>query len=99
MAALSLVSCAPAVFVGASTAGGVVAVDNRTVGSFIEDENIEITAKLELQREIGDAARYDVVSINRVAMVIGQAPDEALRNRIEKVVAGRGKRAQGHKQG
>ena len=85
---LSLVSCAPAIFVGASTAGGVVAVDNRSVGAFIEDENIEISSKIDLNDEIGDRARYDVVSINRVAMVIGQAPDDELRDRIEEIVSG-----------
>lgn len=87
LTSLALASCAPAVFVGASTAGGVVAVDNRTVGSFIEDENIEISAEFDLQDEIGDTARYEVVSINRVAMLIGQAPNDKVRDRMETVVA------------
>ena len=87
-AAISATSCAPIAFVGATTAGGVVAVDNRTVGSFVEDENIEISALLDLRDSIGDAARYNVVSINRVALVVGQAPDVETRERIERTIAG-----------
>ncbi len=86
-AALGLASCAPAIFGAATTAGGVVAVDNRTVGSFIEDETIEISSEYDLNQQIGDGARYDVVSINRVAMVIGQAPDDSTRDRIERIIA------------
>ncbi len=82
-----LSSCAPAVFVGATTAGGVIAADNRTAGSFIEDEAIEIKATLRLNDEIGDEARYSVFSINRVAMVVGQAPDDDVRNEIFKVIS------------
>ena len=85
-AAAGINGCAPILLVGATT-GGVAAVDNRTAGSFVEDEAIEIKAKTSLLQNIGGRARYDVVSLNRVVLLIGQAPDEELRQEIEDVVA------------
>lgn len=84
-AMLGLAGCAPVIFAGATT-GGVAALDNRTTGAFVEDEGIEIRAKKELLEQIGTRARYDVVSMNRVVLLIGQAPDEALKQEIEGIV-------------
>ena len=84
---VNLTSCAPAMFAGA-TASGMVAQDNRTTGSFIEDQAIEVKALAQLAQQVGDNARYSVVSINRVAMVLGQAPNEEIRNQIYDIVAG-----------
>ena len=87
LVALSMVACAPAIFLGATTAGGVVAVDNRTVGAVIEDSGIEIKATLRLGEVIGDRARYSVVSINRVVLVVGQASDQQTKEEIEQIIA------------
>lgn len=81
-----LSSCAPILF-GGAVSGGVVATSNRTTGAFIEDEGIEIKSLRILVQEIGDQARYSVVSINRVVLVVGQAPDDDLRNKIINIVS------------
>lgn len=84
--AFLLSSCAPVLFVGAAT-GGVVAASERTAGAFLEDAGIELKAARDLDREIGDRARYSVTSINRVVLVTGQAPDNAVKNKITEVVS------------
>ena len=82
---LSSCTTGPFIFAGATT-GGVMAADNRTAGSFIEDQTIELAALVDLRNEVGDWARYSVTSMNRIALVVGQAPNEEVRDQIESIV-------------
>lgn len=85
VAAAFLPACAPIGF-GVATTGGVMASDNRTAGSFIEDERIEITSMVDLRNEVGEWARFSVVSMNRIALVVGQAPNEETRAKMGEIV-------------
>ena len=84
-AAALLPACAPFGF-GVATTGGVMATDNRTAGSFIEDQRIEIASMVDLGNEVGEWARFSVVSMNRIALVVGQAPNEETRTQIRDIV-------------
>ena len=84
-AAALLPACAPVGF-GVATTGGVMATDNRTAGSFIEDQRIEIASMVDLGNEVGEWARFSVVSMNRIALVVGQAPNEETRTQIRDIV-------------
>lgn len=84
LVAMMLSACAPVLFGGATTTGVVIA-NNRTAGAFVEDEGIEIKLLRDLLDEVGDGARYSAVSINRVVLVVGQAPDEAMKSRIIRI--------------
>lgn len=80
--ALLLTSCAPVLF-GAAATTGVVVANNRTAGAFVEDEGIEIKLLSDLLDNIdSDVARFSAVSINRVVLLVGQAPDENMRDQI-----------------
>ena len=85
-AALLLSSCAP-VLIGGATTGGMAAASKRTLGAQMEDTAIEIKADGAISDRFSDQARYSVVSINRVVLIVGQAPDDAVRDEITSIVA------------
>lgn len=74
--------CAP-LFVGGTATGAVVASDTRTVGSFLDDEGIEVKSSVAI---LNDPALQDthinVTSINGVVLLTGEAPTEAQRHKI-----------------
>jgi len=82
------------VLVGGAATSAVVVHDERTTGSFIEDQTIELKA-IEAIRgnvELKEQTHIGVTSYNQVALVTGQAPSEELRqsaistiSQIEKV--------------
>ena len=82
---ISVAGCAPVLF-GGATSGAVALSNNRTVGAYIEDEAIENKSKIQLIEEIGADARYDIISINRIALVVGQAPSQTVKDNIIKIV-------------
>jgi osmotically-inducible protein OsmY len=71
---------------GAAAAGGVIANDQRTTGAFVEDEAIELKAAHRIRAEIGEEVNASVTSLNRIALLTGQAPTEELRARAEAIV-------------
>jgi len=84
-----LSACAPVVVGGA--AGGVTAVhDRRTVGTFIDDEGIELKARLSIidNQELNSQIHINIISINGVVLLVGQAPTEAMRTQAEAIVRG-----------
>ncbi len=82
---ISLTGCAPVLFGGAAT-GTLAVANNRTVGAYVEDEAIENKATIQLIEEIGLDARYEVVSINRIALVVGQAPSQSVKQQMIDIV-------------
>ena len=62
-----LLSGCPAAVLGGVT-GGLMANDNRTAGSFIEDELIENKIRLRLLDDIGDKANVGITSYNRFVL-------------------------------
>ncbi len=79
--------CGPAIF-GAGLAGGMVAQDERTAGSIIEDETIEIKSRIALSDAFGDKVNVGVTSFNRAVLLTGQIPEAAMRERAVKIVKG-----------
>ncbi len=76
--------CVPLVATGAAT-GVIMAEDRRTPGIFVEDEAIENKAQFAIGNKYGDRAHVNVTSFNRMALLTGEAPDQAARQDIEKM--------------
>ncbi|CCQ10363.1 21 kDa hemolysin precursor [Pseudoalteromonas luteoviolacea B = ATCC 29581] len=81
---LLLQGCAAAVVAG--TAGAVTAAtDRRTIGSQIDDNNIEIKSVFAIKAisERAKEANISVVSLNGIVVIVGQVPSESLRQQAE----------------
>ena len=78
-----LYGCAAAVVGGAAT-GATAAHDRRTVGTFIDDEGIELKARMAIfdDKELNSQIHVNIISINGVVLLVGQAPTEAMRQRV-----------------
>lgn len=85
--ALLLGGCPPAVFLG-GTAVGAAANDERSVGSLVEDQEIELKAAGRLDEAIGDGGDLSVVSYNRRVLIVGQVASRQLRRDAVQVVRG-----------
>ena len=74
--------------VGGALGGAVVVQDRRTTGSVIEDQAIEVKARLALRREadVNRRVHANFTSFNRVLLVTGETPTEELRDRVHEIV-------------
>jgi osmotically-inducible protein OsmY len=84
LAALS--ACAPLIIGSAMVGGGLMATDRRTTGTQIEDESIELKASARI-RELATLGRVDVVSYNRIVLLVGEVPAAAEKQAVEQAVA------------
>jgi len=82
-----LQGCFPLV-AGGVGAGAAMVADRRTSGAYVEDEGIEWRAASALRDRMGDAVHVNVTSFNRNVLLTGEAPSEAHRAEIERVVSG-----------
>lgn len=82
-------ACAPVV-VGGAAAGGLAVHDRRTVGTVVDDQGIELKARMALHdnEELRTQTHLSVTSINGVVLLSGQAPTESLRQQAQDIVAG-----------
>jgi osmotically-inducible protein OsmY len=80
--------CAPLLIGGAMVGGVAVATDRRTSGTQIEDETIEVKAGARIREQLGDRVHINVNSYNRVALITGEARNEADQAEVERIVAG-----------
>lgn len=83
---IQLQGCAPAV-VGGAAATAAVAHDRRTLGTVIEDQNIEfkvLNAVYE-QGEIYERSHIDVTSFNGVVLITGQTPTQQMKQRVSEL--------------
>ena len=82
-----LSGCAGVVVTGAAT-GAVAANDRRSIGTFVDDESIELQAREKWlsDSEMFNRTHINFTSINRVVLVTGEAPDESLRERVASMV-------------
>ena len=87
--AITLEGCATTDYSG-NAPGANVPPDRRTAGTIVEDQTIETKAwKTFLSdKEINDNAHINVTSYNTIVLVTGEAPKEALKKRIIKIVRG-----------
>jgi len=86
--AILLQGCASAVVSGAAT-GAAVAHDRRTVGTFVDDEIIEVKAASRLfsDQEIFDNTHINITSYNNIILLSGEAPTDALKNKAYNLIS------------
>lgn len=80
-----LTGCFPVV-VGGVAAGGAMAADRRTSGTYIEDQRIEIKGEKDIMEQVGDNIHANVTSYNRNVLLTGEAIDEASKAKAEAIV-------------
>lgn len=80
--------CAPLLIGGAMVGGVSVATDRRTSATQLEDETIEIKAGARIREQLGDKVHINVNSYNRVALITGEARNEADQAEVERIVSG-----------
>jgi osmotically-inducible protein OsmY len=85
-----LQGCVPLVIGGAAATGVAVATDPRSAGTLLDDQSIEFKAadRLFSDAELAKRAHISAISYNRVILLVGQAPDAALRRRAEDLMRG-----------
>lgn len=81
---LYLLSGCTAAVVGGAVVGTSVAMDKRTTGDYVEDQNIKTKfAHLFYQdKELEDKTHINVTSYNRQVLITGEAPTEELKQRL-----------------
>ena len=86
--AVSTAGCA-GLLVGGAATSVVVAYDERTAGTFIEDQAIELKALNAIRDkiELKEQTHISVTSYNQVALVTGQAPTEELRQSAISIIS------------
>lgn len=79
-----------AVAVGGAATGGAAVHSRRTVGTFVDDEGIELKARLAVleDKQLNSQIHINIISYNGVALMVGQAPTESLRQQAQTIVAG-----------
>ncbi|MGO2563571.1 MAG: BON domain-containing protein, partial [Pseudoalteromonas nigrifaciens] len=76
-----LQGCAAAVVAG--TASAITAAnDRRTIGSQIDDSNIEIKASI----AISEVAHISAVSVNGIVLLVGQVANEEMKNEANRAI-------------
>jgi osmotically-inducible protein OsmY len=87
--ALSQLHGCAAVAVGGAATGAAVALDRRTAGVFVGDQEIELRALTRLREALPQkSGSISATSYNRQVLLTGQVPDEATRARAAEVVKG-----------
>lgn len=86
---LLLPGCA-ALVVGGAAAGASAAHDRRTVGTVIDDNNIELTAydAINKDKEIALKNNVGIVVYNGVMLLVGEVRSEELQQRAERLASG-----------
>lgn len=88
LAVLQLQGCATAV-VGGAAVGTSVALDRRTAGVYVGDQEIEIRAMNRLREAFPQKTdNISATSYNRQVLLTGQVPDEDTRARAGDVIKG-----------
>jgi len=79
--------CAPALIVGTGTAASA-AHDRRTLGSFVEDQNIELKAYDILTKNavVHGESNISVTSYNGIVLLSGQTPSAETRAKAEELI-------------
>jgi len=83
----SLTGCVPVAAVGVG-AGVLVFSDRRPTETFVADEAIEARAANRINEKYGDRVHVNVISYNRAVLLTGEAPNDAVKAEIEKIVTG-----------
>ena len=91
LAALALASqisaCVP-VIVGGAAAGGAMAADRRTSGTYVEDENIELKATKKIYDALGESSHVNITSYKANILLTGEVPDESAKTKAGNIILG-----------
>ena len=87
---LLLSGCTPLILGGATATGVNIAHDRRTIGTYIDDEGIELKAVAAIYKDKGlsQQIHINIISVNGVVLLVGQAPTASLRERAGAIVQG-----------
>lgn len=77
-----------AVAAGGAAAGGAAALDRRTAGIYVEDENIEIKSLQQIRKTLGEEAHVNVTSYNLNVLMTGEVPTQEAKIEAENIVKG-----------
>jgi osmotically-inducible protein OsmY len=76
--------CVPLVAAGA-VSGALLAEDRRTVGTYVDDQGIEIAINTAISERLGDQVHVNVTSYNRIVLLTGEAPGAELKAQVAKI--------------
>jgi osmotically-inducible protein OsmY len=84
-----LYGCAPVVIGGAAAGTAVVATSRRSPGSVVDDETIELKARLAIieNKELNRQVHVEITSYNGIILLTGQAPSEQLRPEVQSLAS------------
>lgn len=80
-----LSGCVPIVATGVGVGVGVLE-DRRTSGAFVEDQGIELKAEKRINEKLRNDVHINVTSFNRNVLLTGEAPTEAMKKEVERLV-------------
>ena len=85
--ALLLNGCVPVVVVGGAAATASVVHDQRTAGSIVEDQAIELRVinGLGKEKELSQQSHINVTSYDYIVLLSGETPSEAFRTRAGEI--------------
>jgi osmotically-inducible protein OsmY len=72
---------------GAMVGGSMMAVDRRSTGAQIDDQNIDLNAPSTIAPVVGDRAHVTATSYNQVVLITGEVPTEADKAGVAKALA------------
>lgn len=87
-AALALQGCELAVIGAAGGAAYSIVEDRRSSGVQIDDETIQVRAQSRISDRFSGKVHITVTSFNRMTLLTGEAPEEAARDEVVKIVQG-----------
>lgn len=87
-ASVLLSACAPLLLGGAAVGSAMVVTDRRSTGTQLDDQGIELKAVNRIAPIAGDRGHVSATSYNKVVLLSGEVPDEAMRSRVEQQVRG-----------
>ncbi|KAF0164173.1 MAG: putative periplasmic or secreted lipoprotein [Rhodocyclaceae bacterium] len=82
-----LAGCFGAAAVGVG-AGALLLTDRRNPETYASDEGMEIRALNRIGEKYGDKVHVNVISYNRMVLLTGEVPTEAIKADVEKIAAG-----------
>lgn len=86
LATLVLEGCVPAAFV-AGTAAGTIIYDHRSTKTIALDRDVtfQVQHRFDNTTELRNQANVSVTTFNHIVLLVGQAPNEGLRNQAEAI--------------
>ncbi|MCF8178350.1 MAG: BON domain-containing protein [Sulfuritalea sp.] len=81
-----LAGCVGAAAVGVGT-GALMLTDRRNSETFVSDEGMELRASSRINEKYGDKAHVNVISYNRMILLTGEVPSEAIKADVEKIAS------------